>query len=113
MFSRIFQIKKLNVITPDDYQELIKQKKKHVLLDVRREDEFAISHILGANLLPLHEIETKIETLYPDKETAYILYCRSGVRSQDALKLMMHLGYQHVYDLGGIIDYPFEIETSS
>lgn len=109
MLSKLFNTKKINVITPLDYQNIVKTNKPHVLLDVRRTEEFDEKHIVGASLLSLHNIERDIERLYPNKDATYILYCRSGIRSQDALKLMMHLGYKHVYDLGGIIDYPYEV----
>ncbi len=37
---------------------------------------------------------------------AYLVYCRSGNRSGQAVALMEELGFDHVYDLdGGIVDY--------
>lgn len=100
---------KKNVISHEKYQVMITNHIPHILLDVRRTEEYNDKHIVGASLLSLHNIERDIERLYPDKGATYILYCRSGIRSQDALKLMMHLGYKHVYDLGGIIDYPYDV----
>jgi phage shock protein E len=49
--------------------------------------------------------------MIPDKEATYIIYCRSGNRSATAAQQLIDLGYQNVYDMGGIIDWPYETET--
>jgi len=38
----------------------------------------------------------------------YIVYCRTGNRSQNAVNILLQLGYEHVYDLGGILDWPYD-----
>ena len=48
------------------------------------------------------------ETL-PDKEATLLIYCRSGRRSKDAAQKLLALGYQNVYDFGGVIDWPYEL----
>ena len=45
----------------------------------------------------------------PDKEATLLSYCRSGRRSKDAAQKLLSLGYQNVYDFGGIIDWPYEL----
>jgi phage shock protein E len=95
-------------ISKDAYDQIIKDQTPHTLIDVRREEEYKEEHIKGAKLLPLHYIEAHVERLYPNKKHIYILYCRSGIRSHAALKLMLSLGYQKVYDLGGIINGAYE-----
>ena len=37
------------------------------------------------------------------------IYCRSGRRSKDAAQKLLALGYQSVYDFGGVIDWPYEL----
>ena len=37
------------------------------------------------------------------------LLCRSGRRSKDAAQKLLALGYQNVYDFGGVIDWPYEL----
>ncbi|MFR1598726.1 MAG: rhodanese-like domain-containing protein [Coprobacillus cateniformis] len=39
-----------------------------------------------------------------------MVYCRSGNRSAKAAQKLVKLGYTHVYDFGGINDWPYEIE---
>ena len=45
----------------------------------------------------------------PDKEATLLIYCRSGRRSKDAAQKLLELGYQSVYDFGGVIDWPYEL----
>ena len=45
----------------------------------------------------------------PDKEATLLVYCRSGRRSKDAAQKLLELGYQSVYDFGGVIDWPYEL----
>ena len=44
-----------------------------------------------------------------DKEATLLVYCRSGRRSKDAAQKLLALGYQSVYDFGGVIDWPYEL----
>ena len=52
--------------------------------------------------------EDKVEDM-PDKEATLLVYCRSGRRSKDAAQKLLALGYQSVYDFGGVIDWPYEL----
>lgn len=86
------------------------QDKSVVLLDVRTLDEYESGHIEGAHLLPDNEINKDTAAKYiPDESTTVIVYCRSGRRSADAAATLMKLGYQEVYDLGGINSWPYDI----
>jgi len=38
----------------------------------------------------------------------YIIYCRTGNRSATASQLLVDLGYENIYDMGGIIYWPYE-----
>jgi rhodanese-related sulfurtransferase len=94
-------------ITPFDAKELLTNKEV-VLIDVRTEEEFFMKRIEQALLLPVSEIDLLVEDVFPDKTKTYILYCRRGVRSAYAQRIMKAKGYLHVYDLGGILDWPYQ-----
>ncbi|MBE5744744.1 MAG: rhodanese-like domain-containing protein [Clostridiales bacterium] len=79
-----------------------------VLLDVRTESEFASGYIPGAINVPLQEIEEVIECV-PGKNTLLYVYCRSGVRSAQAVEALRYMGYGNVVDIGGIIHYQGEL----
>lgn len=99
-------------ISAEDAKEIMDSTDDFVLVDVREEDEFASGHIAGALLIPYGEIEERAETEFTDKEQTILVYCRSGRRSAIAARTFVELGYTDVRDFGGIIDWPYDIETN-
>ena len=83
---------------------------KAVAVDVREPDEYAVGHIPGAKLLPLGEVLSRAAEVLPDKAAPWLIYCRTGRRSADAVQKLASLGYENLYDLGGILSWPYEIE---
>ncbi len=79
-----------------------------VLIDVRSPEEYRSGHIPGAVSVPLERIGG-IRALYPDRETALLTYCHSGVRSRRACKTLSGLGFRNVFDLGGILSWKGEL----
>ncbi|MCL1807717.1 MAG: rhodanese-like domain-containing protein [Oscillospiraceae bacterium] len=79
-----------------------------ILLDVRTEVEYVERHIEGAVLIPDTEIAARAETELPDKDALIFIYCRSGRRSESAARAMIGMGYTNVFDIGGILDWPYE-----
>ena len=69
--------------------------------DVRTPEEYQVSHVEDAILLPLSDIQSG---LYPtvEKTAPIAVYCRSGNRSATATQLLRSAGYSNVTDLGGI-----------
>jgi rhodanese-related sulfurtransferase len=82
------------------------------LVDVREPSEFNAGYIEGAQLIPLGTIETDFEVAIPDKDAKIFVYCRSGNRSAQAAKKLVDLGYTHVFDIGGILDWEYGIVNS-
>lgn len=78
------------------------------VVDVRTAEEYGESHIPGAVLVPLDTIGSQRPAALPDTGAELLVYCRSGVRSRAAAEQLAALGYQQVYDFGGIIDWPYE-----
>lgn len=94
-------------ISPDDAKDLI-GKENVILLDVRTREEYEEKRIPGAVLLPVDNISQKAGSVLPDKDSVIIVYCRSGRRSKIASEELIDMGYKTVYDLGGIIDWPYD-----
>ena len=78
------------------------------VVDVRTAEEYGESHIPGAVLVPLDTIGSQRPAALPETGAELLIYCRSGVRSKAAAEQLAALGYQQVYDFGGIIDWPYE-----
>lgn len=102
------EMHKYRKITPAEAKKIMTSGQPHVLLDVRTEQEFTERRIPGALLLPDYEIGRQAEAEIPDKGTLIIVYCRSGRRSASAAAELLSMGYTDVYDLGGIINWPYE-----
>ena len=80
-----------------------------VVVDVRTREEYDGGHIENAVLVPNESIGNEMPEALPDKEATLLVYCRSGRRSKDAAQKLLALGYQSVYDFGGVIDWPYEL----
>ncbi len=44
----------------------------------------------------------------PDKTKTYIVYCQSGARALQAVELLVELGYENIYYMGGLSDWDYE-----
>lgn len=99
----------VNTINAEEAIEMMESGDEFILVDVRTQAEYDEGHIEGAVLLPLDQLETLSEEQLTDKEATLFVYCRSGSRSAQASQLLVDLGYQNVYDIGGIVDWPGEI----
>lgn len=73
------------------------------LLDVREDFEFELGHIKGATLIPLNEVDERLDEL-PKDERLYV-YCKGGGRSAQAVQLLEHHGFDAVNLAGGFAAY--------
>ena len=101
-----------SLITADEAKKRLDSGESIILLDVRTEEEYREKHIPASLLLPLSDLDDKAESEIPDKDATLFVYCRSGNRSATASKILVNLGYTKVYDLGGIIDWPYDTESA-
>ena len=97
-------------ITAQEAKAIMDSQEGFVILDVREQHEYDESHIPGAVLLPLGQVEDKAHEVLPDKEQLILVYCRSGRRSKQAAEVLVKLGYTNIKEFGGIIDWPYEVE---
>jgi len=73
-----------------------------VVIDVRESDELAAGKLPGAKHVSRSYLETRIESVAPDRSQRVILYCASGNRSAFGAKTLMdELGYEHVESMTG------------
>jgi rhodanese-related sulfurtransferase len=97
-------------IAPEEALQRLDSDEEIVLLDVRTPEEYAEGRIPGSLLIPLQTLKEEAPLQLTDKEAPIFVYCRSGNRSLEAARILVELGYTQVYDLGGIIDWPYDIE---
>ena len=96
-------------ITQEKAKEMMKADDGHVIVDVRRQDEYDEGHIPGAILIPNESIEDTRPDALPDLEQIILVYCRSGRRSKEAAQKLADMGYKNVYEFGGIIDWTGDV----
>ena len=100
-------------ISQDEAKEMMKQDDGHVIVDVRRPDEFAGGHIPGAVCIPNESIGSEQPEELPDVDQVILVYCRSGNRSKQAAQKLFDMGYTNVYEFGGILDWTGEVVTET
>lgn len=81
------------------------------IVDVRTDVEYGQVHIKGSINIPVDNVEAELEKRIPDKSSEIIFYCAKGVRAQKALEKALSMGYEKVYNLGGIGDWPYDTEA--
>lgn len=80
-----------------------------VLLDVRTPQEYREGHIPGSVNVPLQTIG-RVDEAVGAKEAPLFVYCHSGARSAQAVKLLARMGYSNVKNIGGMSAYTGEVE---
>lgn len=123
---RMIERGRLMTLDKDSYLELISNhllrrveaehardllEQGHELLDVRYVEEHTASHIPGAQLIPLHELRSRLGELDPHKR--YVVYCLAGKRSDVAALLLSQHQFRAVSLVGGIRAWPYEAEGSA
>jgi adenylyltransferase/sulfurtransferase len=81
------------------------------LIDVREPQEYQLCNLAEAKLIPLGELPGRLHELDSSKE--YVVHCKMGGRSAQAVQLMQQAGFAKVHNLtGGITAWAQEIDTS-
>lgn len=96
-------------ITAQTAHDMLETDADITLIDVRQLSEFSAAHIPNAHNVPLDDLTARAPDLLPDKSQPVMVYCQSGRRSLMAADELVAMGYAHVYDMGGINDWPFEV----
>jgi adenylyltransferase/sulfurtransferase len=98
-------------IQPRELAERLRGADRPFLLDVRNPEEWAITRLEGATLIPLPELERRYPELPPDQEI--VVYCRSGGRSAKAADFLRAKGYRNVKNLpGGTLRWSDEVDPT-
>lgn len=93
--------KNFPVVRPEQITDLA----FYQVLDAREENEFAVSHLQGAQWVGYDTFSVKnVQNL--DKNKPVLIYCTVGARSQEIGKKLVEAGFTRVFNLyGGIIHW--------
>ncbi|MGB2429790.1 MAG: rhodanese-like domain-containing protein [Akkermansiaceae bacterium] len=86
-------------VTPVDAQKLLAENNDVRVLDVRTPAEYAEGHIAGAVNVDFKSPDFAENIAKLDKNTTYIVHCRSGRRSSNSLPILKEQGFTTVYHL--------------
>ena len=100
-------------ISQDTAREMMAVNDGHVIVDVRRQDEYDAGHIPDAILIPNESIGTVQPEELPDLDQTILIYCRSGNRPKQAAQKLADMGYTHIYEFGGINTWDGGIEMKA
>ncbi len=99
-------------ITVEQLKQKLDAKENIFVLDVREPHEYPIAN-LGAPLIPVGSIESRINEIAAHKNDEVIIHCRSGARSQKAALALKAAGFTNVSNLtGGILAWAEKIDPS-
>ena len=96
----------IDEVTATDVLARLDDPDRPLLVDVREQDEWQEGHLPGAIHVPRGNLESRIETLVPDKSREIVAYCAVGARSAFAAKALAELGYDNASSLaGGFVEW--------
>lgn len=88
-------------VSQSQLQQLMKNDKHVVVLDVRTIEEFEAGHIPNALNIPHKELEARLAELSAVKNTQVVIYCRSGRRAEVAKQVLVKNGFNQLDHLSG------------
>jgi adenylyltransferase/sulfurtransferase len=88
-------------ITPREVKSLLDSGQNFVFIDCRLPNEYAITHIDRAKLLPLQELPRRIAELRGMEKQKIVVHCKSGGRSMKFTELLRQNGFADVKSMAG------------
>ena len=79
-------------ISQEEAKQMMARDDGHIIVDVRRQDEYDAGHIPGAICIPNETIETEPPDALSDRNQIILIYCRSGNRSKPASEKLFEMG---------------------
>jgi rhodanese-related sulfurtransferase len=99
-------------LSPKEAAALIREngsRKDFVVLDVRTPQEYRDGHIEGAVLIDYTSGSFREEVKRLDRKNTYVVYCRTGNRSEKAVAILTGLRFEKIRHLrGGILKWTEE-----
>jgi rhodanese-related sulfurtransferase len=92
----------------DDWKKIYDENNKNlIVIDTRTKEEYESGHVKNSINIDFFNPNLREELNKLDKNKIYLLYCRSGSRSEQVGFLMKEeLGFKEVYNLiGGVLEW--------
>lgn len=96
----------VETVSPSEAEAVLVDDGDAVLLDIRTPEEHAEARIGGSENIDFYEADFTDQLAALDRDGTYVVYCRSGNRSGQAMEIFRDLGFNEVYEIdGGIINW--------
>ena len=105
-------VQNIKDISAQEAWELVQDNRGNpdfIILDVRTPEEYDAGHIEGAIMIDFNAGNFREEVDKLDKDKDYLVYCRSGNRSGQAVAIMEELGFLEICHMnGGMLEWTAE-----
>ncbi|MCA1032438.1 rhodanese-like domain-containing protein [Bacillus timonensis] len=98
----------IQIITPEELKKKLEAGEKVELVDVREDEEVAEGKIPQARHIRMGTIPENLDQF--DKDTEYIMICRSGRRSENVCSYLQDQGYKVRNMVGGMLEWQGEVK---
>lgn len=97
----------IELVSPSEAAQVIEDDPAGlVVLDIRTPEEFNEARLANAINVDYYDADFADQLDGLDKNDPYVMYCRSGNRSSEAVQTMKDLGFVEVYEIdGGIVNW--------
>lgn len=95
-----------------EFSRVMEGKPEATLLDLRTPEEYSAGHMPGARMIDTYaaDFDAKLDGL--DRDSPYLIYCRTGSRSGEVARMMERKGFKEVYNLTmGLLEWRYPLET--
>jgi adenylyltransferase/sulfurtransferase len=98
-------------IEPTEVKQKIDRGDNFVLVDVREPHEYQICNIPFAKLIPLGDVQKRMNELNTSDEI--VMHCKAGTRSAKAVEMLKQAGFKRVRNMkGGILAWSDKVDPS-
>lgn len=84
--------------------KLIKENKKLVIIDARKQIYFDKNRLKSAINVPVEEMIRRLKELEKYKNKDILVYCQTGIQSKSAAIILRRSGFENVYNLKNGLD---------
>lgn len=96
----------LETVSPTAASEVLATNPDAILLDIRTPEEYASERIADAENIDFYAPDFSDQLASLDPDETYVVYCRSGNRTDSAMDVFDDLGFAVVYEVeGGIVGW--------
>ena len=88
-------------VTPREVKSMLDRGEKFYFVDCRLPNEYQITHIEGAELIPLQQLAQNIDKLRRHQDEKIVVHCKSGGRSMQFAQALRQAGFKDIKSMAG------------